>query len=65
VDFQSYVVELVKIVICRGECDVSWLNLSGDYDGILRVREWVFVFSVGDHRMISFWVLNSNGDAVG
>ncbi len=61
-DFQS---EVVQIVICRRECDVSWLDFIGDYDGILRVRGWVFLFSVGDDRMVSFWGFNSNGDAMG
>jgi hypothetical protein len=65
VDFQSDVVGVVKIVICRGECDASWLDFIVDYDGILRVRGRVFVFSVGDHRVISFWGLNNNGDAMG
>jgi hypothetical protein len=64
VDFQSDVVEVVKIVICRGECDVSWLDFIADYDGILRARGWVVVFSVGAHRVILFWVLNSNSDAM-
>ena len=55
-DFQSDAIEVVKIVICRGECDTSWLDFIVDYDGNLGVRGWVFVFSVGNHRVISFWV---------
>jgi hypothetical protein len=41
------------------------LDFIVDYDGILRVRGLVFVFSVGNHGVISFWVLDGNGNVMG
>jgi hypothetical protein len=43
-----------KSGICRSGCDAACLDFIVDHDGILRVRRWVFVCSVGGHRVISF-----------